>query len=215
MMNKFTKTFFAFLCAFCFLCFSAPAQTVYQVDLKEEIGFLIHWEIGIFVIGVVLLLLEVFVIPGFGVAGILGIIAILSALALAMVDHNFFDFIQTSPELLMLAVLIVIGVMLLAIVLMVIFGKNILRSRVFKRLVLVDEQQAGVGYTSSPLKANLLLKNGIARTVLRPGGKIEIDGVWHDAVALDGFIEAGEEVYVEKHENYNLFVRKLKDKPNA
>ena len=103
--------------------------------------------------------------------------------------------------------------MVLSIVLMVIFGKNILRSSAFKRLVLQDEQKADGGYTSSPQKTNLLYQNGVARTVLRPAGKIEIDGVWYDAVALDGFIEVGEEIYVEKHENYSLFVRRLKDKP--
>jgi len=98
---------------------------------------------------------------------------------------------------------------------MVIFGKNLLQSSAFKRLVLEDEQRAETGYTSSVPKVSLLNKNGIARTVLRPSGKIEIDGVWYDAVALDGFIDMGESIYVEKHENYNLFVRKLADKPHT
>lgn len=88
-----------------------------------------------------------------------------------------------------------------------------MRSSMFKRLVLEDEQRAETGYTSSVPKINLIRKNGIAKTVMRPSGKIEIDGVWYDAVALDGFIDVGDEIYVEKHENYNLFVRKLADKP--
>lgn len=176
-------------------------------------GLADHWEIAIFILGVVLLLLEVFVIPGFGIAGILGIICILCGLAFSMVDNHFFDFKLAKPGLLMESFLIVTGAMVLSIVLMVIFGKNILRSSAFKRLVLQDEQKADGGYTSSPQKTNLLYQNGVARTVLRPAGKIEIDGVWYDAVALDGFIEVGEEIYVEKHENYSLFVRRLKDKP--
>ncbi|WP_240904802.1 NfeD family protein [Sphingobacterium sp. SGR-19] len=176
-------------------------------------GLADHWEIAIFIVGVALLLLEIFVIPGFGIAGILGIICILCGLAFSMVDNNFFDFKLAKPGLLMESFLIVTGAMVLSIILMVIFGKNILRSSAFKRLVLQDEQKADVGYTSSPQKTNLLYKNGIARTVLRPAGKIEIDGVWYDAVALDGFIDVGEEIYVEKHENYSLFVRKLRDKP--
>lgn len=176
-------------------------------------GLADHWEIAIFIVGVALLLLEVFVIPGFGIAGILGIICVLCGLAFSMVDNNFFDFKLAKPGLLMESFLIVTGAMVLSIILMVIFGKNILKSSAFRRLVLHDEQKADVGYTSSPQKVNLLYQNGVARTVLRPSGKIEIDGVWYDAVALDGFIDAGEEVYVEKHENYSLFVRKLKDKP--
>ena len=109
--------------------------------------------------------------------------------------------------------LIVIGAMILSIVLMVLFGKNVMRSSAFRKLVLQDEQRSETGYTSSVPKINLINEEGMAKTVLRPSGKIEIDGVWYDAVALDGFVDAGEPIYVEKHENYNLFVRKLSDKP--
>lgn len=176
-------------------------------------GLADHWEIAIFVIGVVLLALEIFVIPGFGVAGILGIIFVLCGLSFSMLANDYFDFKLSKPGLLMDSFLLVIGAMILTVVLMIIFGKNLMKSSAFKRLVLEDEQRADTGYTSSVLKTDLLNKEGIARTVLRPGGKIEIDGVWYDAVALDGFIDVGEPVYVEKHENYNLFVRKLSDKP--
>lgn len=102
--------------------------------------------------------------------------------------------------------------MILSVVLMVIFGKNIMQSSAFKRFVLQEEQKSTSGYTVSTPKINLLNKTGVSRTVLRPSGKIEIEGVWYDAVALDGFIEAGEEIYVEKHENYNLFVRKTTER---
>lgn len=196
---------FAFVVAiFCGVLFFAP---LYLQGLAD------NWEIAIFIVGVVLLALEVFVIPGFGIAGILGIICVVCGLAFSMVDNDFLDFKLAKPGLLMESFLIVTGAMVLSIILMVIFGKNILKSSAFKRLVLQDEQKADVGYTSSPQKTNLLYKSGIARTVLRPSGKIEIDGVWYDAVALDGFVDVGEEIYVEKHENYSLFVRKLKDKP--
>src|SRR5690606_16181778 len=194
------------------LVVAAVCATLFFAPLYLQ-GVADHWEIAVFLVGVVLLVLEVFVIPGFGVAGILGIICVLCGLAFSMVENDFLDFKLTRPGLLMNSFLIVTGAMVLAVVLMVLFGRNLLKSRAFRRLVLADEQQSAVGYTSSPQKANLIHKSGIAKTVLRPGGKIEIDGVWYDAVALDGFIDAGEEVYVEKHENYNLFVRKLSDKP--
>ncbi|WP_437918185.1 NfeD family protein [Sphingobacterium sp. LRF_L2] len=176
-------------------------------------GLADNWEIAIFVAGVVLLVLEVFVIPGFGIAGVLGIIFVLCGLAFSMVDNDFLNFSVSKPGLLINSFLIVIGAMLFSVVLMVLFGKNILRSSAFRVLVLEDEQKSEIGYTSSQRKSDLIYKDGIARTVLRPSGKIEIDGVWYDAVALDGFIDVGEKVYVEKHENYNLFVRKLSAKP--
>ncbi|MBL1407296.1 NfeD family protein [Sphingobacterium faecale] len=188
------------------------AATLFFAPLYLQ-GLADHWEIALFVVGVVLLALEVFVIPGFGIAGVLGVIFVLCGLAFSMLANDYFDFKVSQPGLLMNSFLIVIGAMVLSIILMVLFGKNILNTRAFKRLVLADEQRADSGYTSSVPKVDLLNKEGVARTVLRPGGKIELEGVWYDAVALDGFIDAGETVYVEKHENYNLFVRKLSDKP--
>lgn len=178
-------------------------------------GLADHWEILLFVVGVILIALEIFVIPGFGVAGITGIIFMLCGLAFSMVANDFFDFQLAKPGMLMNAFLVVIGAMVLSIVVMVVFGNNILRSSAFQRLVLQDEQRAEVGYTSSVQKADLIRKVGVARTVLRPSGKIEIDDVWYDAVALDGFVDIGEEVYVEKHENYNLFVRKVSGNRDA
>ncbi|ERJ59248.1 NfeD family protein [Sphingobacterium paucimobilis] len=190
------------------------AATLFFAPLYLQ-GLADHWEIALFIVGVILLALEVFVIPGFGIAGVLGIIFVLCGLAFSMLANDYFDFKVSQPGLLMNSFLIVIGAMVLSIILMVIFGKNILNTSAFKRLVLADEQRADSGYTSSVPKVDLLNKEGVSRTVLRPAGKIEVEGVWYDAVALDGFIDAGESVYVEKHENYNLFVRKLSDKPEG
>lgn len=187
----------------CATLFFAP---LYLQGLAE------NWEIALFIIGVLLLVLEIFVIPGFGIAGILGIIFVLCGLTFSMLANDFLDFKISQPGLLMNSFLLVMASMVLSVVLMVVFGKNIMRSSAFRKLVLKDEQLATTGYTSSVLKADLIQKEGVAKTVLRPSGKIEIDGVWYDAVALDGFIEAGEAVYVEKHENYNLFVRRIADR---
>ncbi|WP_090604213.1 NfeD family protein [Parapedobacter koreensis] len=171
-------------------------------------GLADNWEIALFIGGVVLILLELFVIPGFGVAGILGIICLVCGLAFSMVANDYFNFSISEPGMLFNSFLLVIASMVIATVAMVIFGKSLLKTRAFQRLVLQDEQRSQEGYTSSRTNTALVNKEGKAKTVLRPSGKVEIDGKWYDAVALDGFIDIGEEVYVEKHENYNLFVRK-------
>lgn len=171
-------------------------------------GLADNWEIALFVLGIVLILLELFVIPGFGVAGILGIICLICGLAFSMVVNDYFNFSISGPGRLFNAFLLVIASMVTATVLMVIFGKSILKTRAFKRLVLQDEQRSEEGYTSSRQNTELVNREGVTRTVLRPSGKVEIEGRWYDAVALDGFIDIGELIYVEKHENYNLFVRK-------
>lgn len=174
-------------------------------------GLADNWEIALFVIGLILLLLEVFVIPGFGVVGILGIIALVCGLAFSMVPNERFNFSPVEPNQVMTSFIIVLVSTIASIVLCVIFGKSILKSNAFKRLVLADEQQSGLGYVSSVKLTDLINKEGIAKTALRPSGKVEIEGKWYDAVALDGFVEKDTVVYVEKHENYNLFVRKKAD----
>ncbi|GGC45812.1 hypothetical protein GCM10011386_42600 [Parapedobacter defluvii] len=171
-------------------------------------GLADNWEIALFVAGVVLILLELFVIPGFGVAGILGIICLVCGLAFSMVANDYFNFSIAAPGMLFNSFLLVIASMVTATIVMVIFGKSLLKTKAFKRLVLQDEQRSEEGYTSSRLNTELVNREGVAKTVLRPSGKVEIDGKWYDAVALDGFIDIGEDIYVEKHENYNLFVRK-------
>ena len=171
-------------------------------------GFADNWEIALFIAGIVLIILELFVIPGFGVAGILGIICLVCGLAFSMVVNDYFDFSIAAPGMLFNSFLLVIAAMVVATILMVIFGKSLLNTRAFKRLVLQDEQRSAEGYTSSKANLELVNKEGVAKTVLRPSGKVEIEGKWYDAVALDGFVDIGEAVYVEKHENYNLFVRK-------
>ncbi len=183
------------------------AATLFFAPLYIQ-GLADNWEIALFIAGVVLILLELFVIPGFGIAGILGIICLVCGLAFSMVANDYFNFSISEPGMLFNSFLLVIASMVTATILMVIFGKSILKTKAFKRLVLQDEQRSEEGYTSSRRNTELVSREGVAKTVLRPSGKVEIDGKWYDAVALDGFIDIGEDIYVEKHENYNLFVRK-------
>jgi membrane-bound serine protease (ClpP class) len=47
---------------------------------------------------------------------------------------------------------------------------------------------------------------GVAATVLRPSGKVSVDGELYDAVSMKGFIEKGEAVEVKRYENFQLYV---------
>ncbi|MGV3509244.1 MAG: NfeD family protein [Sphingobacteriaceae bacterium] len=189
------------------LLVSVVAALLYFAPLFME-GLAAHWEIGLFLLGLVLLALEIFVIPGFGVAGILGILCVIAGLALSLVMNNFFDFTLTGSEKISGAFILVLGSMIVSIVLSVIFGRSLLKSSAFQRLVLQDEQRSGLGYVSGKQKTDLVNKVAITKTDMRPSGKIEIEGTWYDAIALDGYIEKGKEVTVEKQENYNVFVRR-------
>ncbi len=174
-------------------------------------GLADNWEILLFIVGIIFLVLEIFLIPGFGVLGILGIIFMISGLAFSLVLNDFFDFNVTSGERLTNSFLLVLISIIGAVTLSVIFGGNILKTKVFKRLVLQDEQQSAQGYQVNKPGIELLGKTGFAKTDLRPSGRIEVDGAWYEAVSNDGFIEHGTPIIVTKIENYNLIVRK----PNA
>lgn len=171
-------------------------------------GLASNWEILLFLAGIVLLILEIFLIPGFGVFGILGIICMVTGLAMSLVLNDFFDLSVSSGERLVQSFLIVFGSMVGAIFLSVVFGGNILKSKAFQRLILKDEQQSKEGYQVTKPQFDLLGKKGFAKTDLRPSGKIDINGEWFDAVSNDGFIENGTDIVVYKIENYNLIVRK-------
>ena len=189
------------------LLVSVVAALLYFAPLYLE-GLAAHWEIALFVVGIILILLEVFVIPGFGIPGSLGIVCIIAGLALSRLLHNWFDFTVTGSEKLTQALLIVLGSIILSVVLSVFFGQSILRSPVFQRLVLQDEQRSQMGYVSGRQALDLINKVGTAMTDMRPSGKVEIDGKWFDAVATDGYIVRGTKIQVERQENYNVFVRK-------
>lgn len=190
------------------LLVSVVAALLFFAPLYLE-GLAANWEIGLFILGVLLLALEIFVIPGFGVAGILGIILMVGALTLSLVMNDIFDFTVSGSERLTGSFLLVVVSMVAAIIVSVIFGRAVLKTSLFQRLVLQDEQRSQLGYSVSQPHADLQARTAVARTDLRPSGKIELEGKWYDAVALDGYIEKGSEVYIEKQENYNLFVRRV------
>lgn len=184
------------------------AAILYFAPLYLE-GMADNWEILLFISGLILLGVEVFVIPGFGVAGILGIICTITGLALSMVDNIGFDFTFTHGDALIRAFIIVFTALILSITTAVLLGARLVTSSAFNRLVLQKTQDSSEGYVGVNVKeAKLVGKNGKALTIMRPAGKVTIDGDIYDAVAETGYIEEGEEVTVIKFETTQLFVRK-------
>jgi len=172
-------------------------------------GLAANWEILLFVIGIVLLILEIFVIPGFGIFGILGIVCIVTGLAMSLILNDFFDLSVSGSEKITQSFLIVLVSLVISIFISVFFGGNLLKSKAFKRLSLNDEQNSSEGYQIHKPEISLIGKNGKSITDLRPSGKVEIDGERFEALSIDGFIENGTEVVVTKIENYNLSVKRV------
>ena len=191
------------------LALAILAALLYFAPLFLE-GMADHWEILIFVLGVALLALEVFVIPGFGVAGILGIILIVSGLAFAMVRNEGFDMPDNDYTPLAKAFGIVLGSIFLGLIASFYFGKKLITSTTFgSKIALNDEFKSSDGYSAAKSEYKELIgKTGVTLTVFRPAGKVEIDDEQYDASVRVGLLEAGEEVIVVGYEGMQLIVKK-------
>jgi membrane-bound serine protease (ClpP class) len=188
---------------------AAFAALLYFAPLYIE-GLANNWEILIFVVGLALIAVEIFAIPGFGVAGILGIILMVSGLTLSMVDQigpGFFDYDYAK---LVKAFFIVIIAFFISIIGSIALSKQLFATNRFGNLALAKTQITDEGYSSAKTSySEMIQKTGVSRTMLRPAGKIEIEGDLYDAIALTSFIEKGEKVIVVDYHNAQLVVKKL------
>lgn len=185
------------------------AAILYFAPLYLE-GLAANWEIFLFIVGIILLGIELFAIPGFGIIGILGIICIVCGLAFSLVLNDYFNFSLSGTKNIMNAFLVVLIAMIAAIILSILLGKNILNSPLFRRLVLQDEQRSKEGFTIAQAPEILKGKIGVTITDMRPSGKIEIEEIRYDALSEDGFISKGEKIVVTRHETTSIFVKKSK-----
>ncbi len=188
------------------------AAVTYFAPLYLE-GLAENWEILVFLTGLILIMVEIFVIPGFGVSGVIGIVLAFTGLTLSLIDNIVFDFQHVNMDRVGTAVLtVVIGVSggffisLWASSRM--FGAH---KGLFRNLALHTVQNVDDGFVSID-NALLLLKGktGTARTVLRPAGKVEVEGEIYDAVTAGEFIDRGKEIIVVKVETTQLYVEERK-----
>lgn len=172
-------------------------------------GLAANWELVLFLVGLLLIGLEITVIPGFGVAGISGILFTISALVLVMLNNDTFDFTFVPLSEIMLAVSTTLGALLASFLLMFFGGVRLTNSRFFERVALTTTQQKAEGYTARFHKESMVGKEGTAYTILRPSGKIMIDDNIHDAFTRGSYIEKGDKVRVIGEEGNALLVRKV------
>lgn len=163
------------------------------------------WILILLIVGIALIALEVFVVPGFGVTGICGIIAIGVALvAGAMSTDGITGFSLASVGNALTSVLV--GAVLA--VLLVLYLTSSRGPKFFRRHTRLEKElktsEGYVGVDMSPAK--YIGQEGRAETVLRPAGKISIGSNTYDAVSTGEFISPGKTVKVVKYENAQLYV---------
>jgi len=189
------------------------AAVLYFMPLYLE-GLAANWEIFVFVIGVILIALEIFVIPGFGITGALGITFVFVGLVLSLIDNVHFDFEGVEMHRLGIAVTTVVFGIFGGFVLSLYLGKRVFTAEkgVFKNFALNTVQHVDEGFVSVDTSLFALKgKTGKAQTVLRPGGKVLIEGNVYDAVAETGFIERNAPVVVTKVEATQLYVELVEE----
>ncbi|MEO8398683.1 MAG: nodulation protein NfeD [Ignavibacteriaceae bacterium] len=165
-------------------------------------------EIILFILGMILLALEIFVIPGFGIAGISGIILIVVSIFLSLVgDISVIDF-----NLISVAIIQLTAALVAALVLIFILAKYLPKNSAFSRLVLSEEETAEKGFLSNPTPKEFLGLEGIALTTLRPAGTADFDGKRVDVVTEASYIENGKKIRVIKVEGSKVIVREIIEK---
>jgi len=171
-------------------------------------GLAEHWEILLFVIGIGLIILEIFAFPGFGVAGISGIILVVTALVLSMTLNFGFDFTFAPPTTIIKKIAIVLSFTSAGLLCSIWLGMKIINANTrFGTIALKTELGKETGFISQDLSMNELVgKTGRAVTFLRPAGKVEIGEELYDAVSEFGLIDKDSEVKVVRFENSQLVV---------
>jgi membrane-bound serine protease (ClpP class) len=171
-------------------------------------GLAENWEILAFVIGIILLAVEFFVIPGFGVFGVAGIVMTLGGLVLGMLPNQAFDFELVPASQLFGALLTVILAALAAVGMVFWLTPKVNEWGAFKHLTLASTQDRAQGFTSSTYSEDMLGKIGKVHSRLRPSGKVEIAGEIYDAYSRGEFLEQGESIEVISTEGTSLRVKK-------
>ncbi|MBX2915927.1 MAG: nodulation protein NfeD [Cyclobacteriaceae bacterium] len=171
-------------------------------------GLAAYWEILALFIGVLLIIAELFFIPGFGIAGVSGITLTLVALVLIMLNNDFFNFEFVPLGDIIVATFATLGGLVGGVVLLFAGGARLTQTKAFQRIALTDTQEVSKGYTVNNLK-DLMGKQGTTQTVLRPSGKVLINGEVYDAFTRGDFIEKGETIEVIGTEGVTLRVKKV------
>lgn len=171
--------------------------TSYILELASVI------EIILFIVGVILLILEIFVIPGFGLFGVLGIVLMIASLFLGLVS----DFPLLNFDMISIALIQLAGSFIASFIIIYVLSKFLPQSQIWNKLILADNISSTSGYTTSkPEYRELVGKEGSAYTDLRPAGIALINGKKVDVVTEGEYIKHGSKIHVIDEEGSKIVV---------
>lgn len=170
-------------------------------------GLAQSWEIVLFFIGIVLIILEVFIIPGFGVAGLVGVSLVILSMATSLIGNIGFSYPelhQISQAIWTMAITLILGIAMIASMI-----RYMPQNRLFSKLILADSTDRDHGYTSTSSKDDLIGLEGVAMTPLRPSGTVLIEDRRIDVVTSGDFIEKGARVRVTDTTSSRVVVNRV------
>ncbi len=169
--------------------------------------------VAVFVLGLVLIAVEIFIIPGFGLPGITGLIMVVGSLIFSMVDGavwrgydfgsrgftGFFDALSGPALQLSLGIF---G----SIILLYLIMKFLPQLGFMKKVMLPETQSTGTGMNVAGETSHRVGATGTALTDLRPAGKVLIEGEELDVCADDQFIPKGEAIRIISEDGMGVVV---------
>lgn len=150
---------------------------------------------GLIIIGFVLILIEIFLVPGFNIFGVFGFIMVVLGIIfaysrLSLATANF--------------------IMVISLIIALVLVRFVVKSKTWRRIVLNDKQEKAQGFHASTENlAKLIGKRGIAYTPLRPAGIALIEDQKIDVMTEGGFIEKNQEIEVILVEGNRVVVREI------
>lgn len=185
------------------------AAVLYFAPLYLE-GLAANWEIAVFVLGIALIAAELFVIPGFGLAGISGIILAVFGLGVSMIGNVGLDFSTVPSHSILKSLMIAITASSLSLIGSIFLAIKLFNTSAFSHLVLNATNSSNQGFVGTSIQEfDLIGKTGISHTDLRPSGKVEIEGELYDASSELGFIEQHSAVVVTNYTGAQVKVRPI------
>ena len=151
----------------------------------------IAYIISFLVVGLVLMLLEIFVIPGIGIAGILGVIALVAGCYFTFGYGTTIGLITTGGTILVLTVLLIYA----------------MRAKTWKKVALEEKVESSAGQKASAASVG---QQGITTTRLAPMGSARIEGVLLEVKSSEGMLDAGTPVEVSLVEDDIIYVKTIK-----
>jgi len=186
-------------------------------------GMATWWEVAVFAIGIILLAVEIFILPGFGVAGVLGILFILVSIFAILVpnrpdelpwpkpdlNNSQWDLVSSGAGGFMLGF---IGFAVAAYALAKFLPKTVL----LKGLILAPAQNRATiqAQATSQAAIDSTLKigmTGTAATILRPVGKAKFGDAIADVVAEGEYIQKDKTVKIVQIQGNKVVVRETKE----